>query len=181
MGYSDMVMTRREIIKKGIAISTLMTVPPLLLHVLHDPEKYNDEIARMLDNCIKPDVIVLYESSVDNLDFIALKYDREAMNAPATVWYKSPAYKPERNDYDKILYTLRLYAKTNEVMIYSDRTEENLPAEKLKQLISMIRKNSICGTEPCEIPDHLYETVASIYAKCYTHHRQLEDCSTHRV
>jgi len=94
--------------------------------------------------------------------------------------YKSPAYKPERNDYDKILYTLRLYAKTNEVMIYSDRSEGNLPAEKLKQLISMIRKNCTWETASCEIPENLYETVASIYAKCYINRRHLQDCSKNR-
>lgn len=176
-----MILTRREVVKKVITISTLISMPPLLLKVLNDSKNYDYKLAIVIDDCIKADVILLYESCVDNLDFIALKYDRETMNAPATVWYKSPAYKPERNEYNKILYTLKLYAKNNNIMIYSDRTEGNLPAEKLKQLISMIRKNCVCGIEPCEIPDHLYGTVASIYAKCYTHHRQLEDCSTHRV
>jgi len=65
-------------------------------------------------------------------------------------------------------------------MIYSDRSEGNLPAEKLKQLISMIRKNCTWETASCEIPENLYETVASIYAKCYINRRHLQDCSKNR-
>jgi len=88
-----MKLTRKEIIKKGAAASIMLAVPPVLLSVLKRFKEDDSDLASMFDGCIKPDVIILDESSVDNLDFIALEYDRETMNAPMPVWNMNLDYR----------------------------------------------------------------------------------------
>lgn len=177
-----MKLTRREIIKKGVAASIVLTVPSVLLSAIKNLKENDSDITSMFAGCIKPDVIILDESSVDKLDFIALKYDREIMNAPIPVWNKNPDFTlNNKEDLNNMLHRLRLYAAQNEVFIFSNRTHEDYPVKKLNLLIDSLRKNCISDEASLEINEDLYRPVAFIYAACYRHHQQLEARCRHRI
>lgn len=177
-----MKITRREIIKKGVAASIVLAVPSVLLSVVKGLKEDDSDLAGMFDGCIKPDVIILDESSEDNLDFIAIEYDRETMNAPMPVWNMNLDYKPvSKNKFNNILHELRLYAIKNDVLIFSNKTHNDYPVKKLNLLIDMIRKNSIKGKYCYEINEDLYRPVSFIYAACYRHHQQLEARCRQRI
>lgn len=176
-----MKLTRREIIKKGMAASILLAVPSVLLSVVKGLKEDDFDHASMLDGCINPDLIILDELSIDNIDFIALMYDKETMNAPMPVWGMNPDYNLcNRNDVNNILNSLRLYAIKNDVFIYSNREWEPYDND-LNLLINKIRKNCTKGSVPSEISEDLYRIVSVIYSDCYEHHQQLEARCGHKI
>jgi len=170
-----MKMTRREIIKKGIAASIIFFVPPVIYSVLKHLKVDHNDLAIQLNNQIKPDVIILDESSPEKLDFIALKYDRSKMNAPCLIWYKTDSLKLCCNkDFKTSVHAIKSYGIKNDVFIYSNKTKSNFPVIKLDLLIKEIKKSCIGNNKSQEICEDLYRVVSFIYADYYRYTKKLE-------
>lgn len=164
-GCSDMKYTRKEIIKKVLAVPVTLIIPPALYSMINSKEDIDNALLLELDKCMIPDVIILDESSINNFDFAALKYDKKNDNAPWITMSKNEHYKPATEmEFKRVLHTIKDYAVKNDIFIFSNKERKEYPAGKLNYLIKSIKECCLSGNKSVEISEDLYRPVSFIYA-----------------
>jgi hypothetical protein len=166
-----MKYTRKELIKKGLYASMACAVPPLMYSILNHLKDDKIDFLSQLEKCIVPDLIILDESSINNLDFIGLKYVRDTDNAP---WVSmNLSEKPETGmEYRTLLKSVKLYASKNNIFIYSNKEQKHC---KINYLIKCIKKCCLLpDNKSIEISEDLYLAVSTIYAERYKYNNENE-------
>lgn len=159
-----MKITRREIIKKGVPVSVVIAIPPIIKHVV-DKCRYdiNDQLFPILDKLLnpKPDMIVLNNTPVTCWDLYAFHYDVKNNEGPFMNTIEFKIIQPDSNS--EILDSLNAYCKRNNILIIS----ESIPGEiDLINFCEYCKHLSVTKKFNMKKHNEYIKSVAVLYARC---------------
>jgi len=159
-----MKMTRREIIKKGIAASIVIAVPSIIKQVI---EKYNydisDQLFPILNKSLNPgpDLIVLNKYSMNCWDLFAFYYDVKNEGGPFMNTIELNIIQPEYND--ELIDSVSEYCKLNNIFIVSENITSDIDFNNFCEYCKQISDSRKFNDK--KHSDYI-KYIAGIYARC---------------